>query len=731
MIRQFPFYEQMEEMDCGATCLRMVARYHGVHYSLEDLRELTFMGKQGVSLLEISDAAENIGMETLAVEVSYKQLSEDVPLPCIIHWGDFEHFVVVYKISRDHVWIADPARERFKLSRQEFLSRWIPPEGFEQDPPVSLALVLQPTPDFYEEGRKPDKSRWSYLWAYFARYRQLVYQLFIGLFLGSLLQFAFPFLMKSIVDVGIVNYDLGFIWLVILAQFVLFATQIGIEYVRSWMLLYIGERVNISLISDFLSKLTRLPLRFFENRLTSDLIQRVQDNSRIQQFLSSTSLMAFFSLVNFIVFGLVLLWWNLGVFVVFLGGTLLYLAWLFFAGRRRRELDYRRYDESAENQGNLLEIINGIVDIKLYSAGRQKRWAWERAQARSFRTSLRTLRVEQIQRSGALFINEFKNLVIIFLVARAVMNQQMSLGMLVAIQYVIGQLNIQVNQLIYFMRALQDTKISLERLNEIHLKPEEDLSRQQVQILPDIRDIYLENIHFQYNGPNSPMVLKGINLKIPKEKITAIVGRNGSGKTTLLKLLMGFYPPVEGAVRLGKTNLDHLNQDVWRSHCAGVLQDGYLFADTIARNIALGEEVIRPDRLLQAVRAANIKNFIESLPLGYDTRIGENGYGLSLGQRQSILIARAVYKNPDYLFLDEATTGLDSYNEMVVMENLLDAFKGKTIVVVAQRLSTIKSADNIVVLEDGEVAEQGQHNELTFVGGAYYQLVRNQIELGA
>ena len=472
MPNNFPFYQQLDAMDCGATCLRMVARYFGRYYSLEYLRELTYMGKQGVSLLGISDAAEHIGIQSLAVKTTFDRLSRDIPMPCIAHWRQ-EHFVVVYKANHKFVWIADPAAGKFKLTKEEFLENWLSDQ--EEGEELGVLLLMETTPEFYErDGDKIDKSGFKYVFSYFRKFKGLIFQLVVGLILGSVLQVIAPFLIKSIVDIGIGNIDLTFIWLIVIAQLVLFITNGAVELFRSWIFLHVGVRVNISLISDFLIKLTRLPLRFFDAKMTGDLMQRITDHERVQRFLTSTTLESIFSLFTFVVFSFILFSWNTEVFLLFLVGTLANLAWVFFFQKRRRELDYKRFDQSAENQGNLIEMISGMQEIKLHNAEKQKRWAWERIQARLFRTSMSALRIEQLQRSGASFINETKNIFIIFVVAKAVLDGMMTLGMLVAIQYIIGQLNAPLNRFIEFIRSLQDAKISLERMNEIHSKEDEE-----------------------------------------------------------------------------------------------------------------------------------------------------------------------------------------------------------------------------------------------------------------
>lgn len=731
MPREFPFYQQLDAMDCGATCLRMVARHYGRFYSLEQLREMTYMGKQGVTLLGISDAAEHIGLQSLALKTNYERLIRDIPLPCIAHWNQ-DHFVVVYKATKKYIWIADPAVGKFKLTKEEFLDNWISEDDDDDEEKSGILLLLEPTPEFYEhDDEKVNKAGLKYVLSYFRKYQNLIGQLVLGLILGSVLQLVFPFLIKAIVDVGINTLDVSFITLVLVAQLVLFATQVAVEFFRSWILLHVGVRVNISLISDFLIKLTKLPLRFFDSRMTGDLMQRISDHERVQRFFSSTTLISVFSFFNFLAFSAVLLLWESFVFGVFFLGTAINIAWVLFFMRRRRELDYKRFDQSAENQGNLIELINGMQEIKLHNAEKQKRWAWERVQAKLFRTGLSSLRIEQMQRSGAVFINEAKNVLITFIVAQAVIQGNMTLGMLVAVQYIVGQLNSPLNQLVEFIRSLQEARISLERMNEIHAKDDEENIAEKITLLPEYGDLILEDVSFQYEGPHSPMVLRDINLYIPRGKTTAIVGSSGSGKTTVLKLLLNFYQPTEGTIRVGDVSLSNIQTRMWRSQCGVVMQDGYIFNDTIAHNIALGDEVINKQKLLKAVKVANIQNFIEALPLGYNTKIGGDGVGLSQGQKQRLLIARAVYKNPEYIFFDEATTALDAYNEMLIMENLEEFFRHRTVVIVAHRLSTVVNADNIVVLEGGEIVEQGTHDELTYLRGAYYQLIRNQLELGA
>ena len=728
MPKRFPFYPQLEAMDCGSTCLRMVAKFYGRFYSLEYLREISNTGKDGVSLLDLSEAAEIIGLKTLAVEADIVQLQDVIPKPCIINWGN-NHFVVVYHQDSAKVWIADPAQGKYKLNNDKFIQKWIGEEAEIEN--SGIVLICQSTPDFYTfNGKEPLKGSWQYVSNYFKQYKALIFQIIIGLFLGSTLQLLFPFFIKSIVDIGINNNDLSFIALVLIAQLILFISQISVEFIRNWNILHVGSRVNISLLSDFLIKLTKLPFRFFDTKLPGDLIQRFNDHERVQKFISSTSLISIFSILNLFAFGVVLLFWNKAIFSIFIIGSLLNIVWVLGFMKWRKSLDIKKFEYNSDNQNSINELITGMQDIKLFNAEKLKRWSWEKVQAKLFNTETENLKLEQVQRAGALFFNETKNLLIIYLVAQGVLNTRLTLGMLVAIQYIIGQLNMQINQLTEFLKSMQDAKISLERIGEIHLKENEKVIEENNIVFPSEGDIVLENVNFSYAGINATPNIKNINLSIPNGKITAILGPSGSGKTTLLKILLNLYKPTEGKIKLGELNLLSVNPKLWRSKIGVVMQDGHLFSDSIAKNIALGEEIIDKRKLQQSINIANLQSYVEYLPLGYNTMIGPEGLGLSQGQKQRILIARAVYKEPDFLFFDEATSALDTFNEMLILENIKTAFKNKTIIIVSHRLSTVLKADQIVVMEDGEMIEVGSHEELTFVRGAYYQLVKNTMELG-
>ncbi|WP_223816177.1 peptidase domain-containing ABC transporter [Adhaeribacter rhizoryzae] len=729
-MKQFPFYRQLDAMDCGPTCLRMVAKHYGKIYSLQALRQKSYFTREGVSLLGISDAAESIGFRTLMAKIPFKKLKEEAPTPFIAHWRQ-RHFVVVYGFKKDIVYVADPSHGLIQYTRQEFLDGWL--YGQPKEAEAGIVLFLETTPAFYTQDDEvsANKLSFGFLLAYLKPYKRFLVQLFVGMLVGSLLQLIFPLLTQSIVDVGINTQNINFVNLVLAGQLMLFFSRTAVEMIRSWILLHIGTRINISILSDFLIKLMKLPLGFFDTKMIGDLLQRIGDHKRIESFLTSSTLSVVFSFVNLLIFGVVLAYYDLKIFGIFLLGSLLYATWVLVFMKRRRDLDYKLFDQMAANQSNLIQLISGMQEIKLQNCERQKRWEWERIQASLFKVSIKTLALNQYQESGSIFINEAKNIFITYMAAKAVISGEITLGMMLAVQSIIGQLNAPINEMISFIRSLQDAKISLERLGEIHQKKnEEDDKEPKVVLFPEDGSLTLHNIGFKYEGAHAEKVLKNISLTIPQGKTTAIVGASGSGKTTLIKLLLKFYEPTHGEIKLGGMGFSHFSNRHWRERCGAVMQDGYIFNDTIARNIAVGDDDIDRERLLYAVKVANIQEYIESLALNYNTKIGGDGHGLSQGQRQRILIARAVYKNPDYIFFDEATNALDANNERAIMGNLNSFLEGKTVVVVAHRLSTVVNADQIIVLDKGQIIEHGTHAELAGQRGAYFQLVRNQLELG-
>ncbi len=718
-------------MDCGPTCLQMVAHHYGRYHSLQELRKKSFITREGVSLLGISDAAEAIGFHTIGIKIPFEKLEIEAPLPCVAHWYQ-RHFIVIYKISRGRVYVADPAAGLISFTKQEFKKGWLSAKDNGQE--TGVALLLEPTPKFYEHEpeSKDNRKSLAYLFRYLKGHQKFIFQLVLGLLTGSLIQLALPFLTQSIVDVGINTQNIQFIYLVLAGQMMLFISRTAVDFIRRWILLHLSMRINISIVSDFLSKLFRLPMSFFEGKMIGDILRRIEDHSRIERFLSTSSLSIVFSFFNLIIFGVVLAVYHVPIFLVFFGLSTLYVAYVLLFMKSRAELDYKRFQQMSDNQTNLIQTVQGMGEIKMNNCETTKRWEWERIQAKLFRVNVQSTRLQQYQDAGSLFLNETKNMVITVMAALAVMDGQMTLGMMLAVQYIIGQLNVPVNEFIGFTRDWQDARISFERIGEIHVQEDEEsrTDLQRAEGLPESKTLTVENLSFRYEGPHSPPVLSGINLTIPEGKVTAIVGASGSGKTTLMKLLVKFYRPWEGKITIGGEDLEQIRSGLWRERCGTVMQDGYIFSDTIARNIALSGEEIDFPKLYNAVKVANIKEFIDSLPLRYNTKIGSNGIGLSQGQKQRLLIARAAYKDPEFIFLDEATNALDASNEKAILENLDQFLRGKTVLVIAHRLSTVKNADQIVVLDKGRIVETGTHMELSSARGAYFELVRNQLELG-
>jgi ATP-binding cassette subfamily B protein len=708
-------------MDCGPTCLKMITKYYGREYPLPYLREITYIGKGGVSLLGISDAAETLGFKTLSAKLSFEKLKQ-VKLPVIAHWMQ-NHFIIIYKIKRGRVYAADPAFGIVKYKEKEFVAGWA------QGEKEGIILSLEPSASFINgisEHEQP-KTGLKFFLTYLAPYKKYMFQVFLGVLTGSILTVIFPFLTQSLVDFGINNRSVQYITLILLFQLVIFISETFIEIIRNRLLLHIGTRINISIISDFLVKLMKLPLSFFDSKMIGDILQRISDHTRLQNFFTVSTFNIAFSILNILVFGIVLMVYNSIIFYVFAAGSIISVVWVVFFLRKRKEIDYKRFAELSHSQSSLVQLIYGMPEIKLNGSEKAKRWEWERIQAKLFKINIHSLTINQMQQAGAMFINQLKNITIIFWAAHEVVAGRMTLGMMLAVSYIIGQLNGPIDQMIGFLQATQDAKISLDRLSEIYVRKDEEEGK--YLSLPRSESITISGLGFRYEGPHSETVLRNLTLEIPRGKVTAIVGSSGGGKTTLIKLLLKFYKPTEGSISLGDMNFSEISSKSWRKMCGVVMQDGYIFSDTIARNIAMGGEEINEEKLMHAARTANIEEFIKALPMGFSTKIGYDGHGLSQGQKQRLLIARAVYKDPAYLFFDEATSDLDANNEKAIVHNLNEFFAGRTVVVVAHRLSTVRSADKIAVLSKGAIVEAGTHNELIRERNSYYHLVKNQLEL--
>jgi ATP-binding cassette, subfamily B, bacterial len=746
MLKQkYPYYRQLDVMDCGPTCLRMIAKHYGKEQNINKLRYYCDIQKQGVSMSGISTAAEIIGLNTLGIKLTLKELTEKKPpLPCILHWNN-NHFVVLYKIknkrtSSTKFVIGDPAeRGVITIDFETFSKCWLS-TGTE-----GTVLLLETTPAFYQHADDTEISdpqqtvSWNILWQYIAQYKKYFFQILLGLFAASLFQLLIPFLTQGIVDKGVNMQNLSFVYLILIAQLVLLLARAIVEFSRQGLLLFISTHVNLSLLADFWKKLMRLPLSYFDTKQTGDILQRIGDQGRLERFLTGNSINIAFSMINLLVYSFVMLLYSVPVFLIFLACSSLYLLWISIFLKQRRKLNYKQFALASRENSATMQLVHGMQEIKMHNAERHFRWIWERVQRSLFSISFKNLSLSQTQEAGAILINEGKNLIVTGIVAASVIKGELTLGSMLAIQYILGALNSPVQQFTGFLQDFQDAKISLERLNEIHAEKDEPQSEGLSGLtLKTTKNISIRNLSFGYSQYEDDKVLKNIYLEIPSGKVTAIVGMSGSGKTTLLKILQKFYDDrYKGEIKIGLhsesggTELKHIIPAHWRDIVGSVMQDGFIFNLSIAENIAVGVESPDITQLQYAARMANILPFIEDLPLGFQTMIGNEGMGISMGQKQRLLIARAIYKNPEIMFFDEATNSLDANNEKVILENLSKFFEGKTVIVVAHRLSTVMNADKIVVLHQGQITEEGTHDTLSKQKGHYYELVKNQLSLGS
>lgn len=726
-MKRFPFTKQTDTMQCGIACLVSVCRFYSKHYSARFLSKMTYISKEGVSLLALSKTAQHLGFETMNISIPFDRATELI-LPCILHWNQ-NHFVVLYHIDikRRIYYICDPGKGLMKFDEETFKRHCSGTSG------KVVAMLLTPTERFgsVAEEQVTTPSIIRFILGYVKGYRSYITQIALGLVLGCLLQLIMPFLTQQIVDSGIRKQDIGIIWLILIGELLIVTGRTATDFIRRWLLLHISMRVNISLVSDFFIKLMRLPMSFFEAKLLGDLLQRVGDHSRVQSFLTGQILNVTFAMLGFVIFGAVLLVYNATIFAVFMAGSALYMMWIIRFLRKRKVLDYETFEYEAISQSKTYEMLSAMQEIKLQNCEQRRRFEWEDAQADLFDVRMRALKLQQTQETGAILINEIKNILITVLSATAVIDGSITLGVMLAIQYIVGQLNSPIEQFMSFVYSCQDMKISLERINEVHNNDNEESPQDSLtSYVSPKRDIVFTNVSFKYDINSPTYTLEDISFVIPANKITAIVGASGSGKTTLLKLMLAYYPPLSGDIRISDAAIDKYSPKWWRSRCGVVMQDGYIFSESIERNIAVDDSPIDRQRLDYAARIANIYDFIQSLPLNYHTKIGKEGIGLSQGQKQRILIARAVYRNPEYIILDEATNSLDASNERAIVDNLAEFYRGRTVIVVAHRLSTVCNADQIIVLDNGRIAETGTHRSLIANRGTYYNLVKNQLELG-
>lgn len=718
----FPFFKQLDTMDCGPASIKIIAKFYGKNFSFKFLRDKCNISREGISLKDLSRVSEEIGLRNLPLKLSFDDLIKKITLPCILHW-DYNHFVVLYKIKNSKVYISDPQIGLVNYSIDEFIYYW------KKNNDKGIVLVVEPSPSFYEKDEVNTSSSFSNYVGYLKPHTKFLIQVFIGMIIGVVINLIFPFITQSIVDIGIETKDYNFINLLLIASIILTISSVFSGYIQNRMILYVADKVNISMVSDFIKKTLQLPVTFFERKMTSDILNRINDHNRIQDFILTSFLGILIAGISFIIYAIILVYYNFNLFLFFIIGTILYIIWILLFLKKRRILDFKFFDSNNLNQNEIIQIVDNSTEIKVNNLQQKKRWDWERSRLEIYDLNIKLLNLTQTQNIGTAIIDRLKNVFITFFAAKAVINGEMTLGMMLSAQYIIGQMNGPVNQLIGFIQSFQNAKISLERVNEVVFEENEEKIFDGIEMpIPLDKSIKIKNLSFRYHI-SDPYVLKNINLEIPEGKMLAIVGQSGSGKTSLLKILLRLYEDYEGDILIDDVNFKSINIHKWRAICGAVLQDGKILDETILKNIILDDIDIEINKLNNVIKITNLENFINKKNLKLYTIVGKAGVGISGGEKQRILIARALYKNPNFLFFDEATNSLDTKNEEEITNNLINLTKNKTTVVIAHRLSTVKFADTIIVLDKGEIVEKGNHNELLKLKGYYYNLINSQLEL--
>ncbi|MEE1298103.1 MAG: peptidase domain-containing ABC transporter [Muribaculaceae bacterium] len=717
-------FRQLEHSDCGITCIRIIAYFYGVDIPLKFLRSICDISRVGISIRDILSATKKIGFEANAVKVSAEDILK-MPLPAILYWEN-KHYIVLYKIKNNKFYIADPGRGKLILDNEEFLNSWLYGNS------MGLAIVLAPKEEFYNIDFGIKDSSESGLFKLAKKSISKHLKRFIAVIVLSIVvmlaDMITPLIFQSTIDEGIEGKDINLVWVLCLSQFLIFIGYSLSDNVINIILTKTGLKVSIDMMNEYLSKLISFPISFFDRKVNSDFIQKIEDQNRIKNFLIDFPSSAFLTGINIVVFSAMLIYYNYIIFLILLAATFLGFLWTKTFLQKRENIDYSYFYYSSNNRNNIYELINGMQEIKINNAHNIRIAKWKETQLKINELSFKTVLLKMLVNGGNSVLSRIKDIIITGACATLVIKGNMSVGEMMTISYITGRLSSPFSYILNSLNTMQDATMSYERIDEIINKPLDNKSKYKEH--DNIQSIIFSNVSFKYPGSYSPYVLKDINITIPQGKVTAIVGCSGSGKSTLLKLMLGFYIPQKGDIYAGKYNMSDIDTDNWISRCGVVMQNGFIFSGTILENIALSDSKPDINRVKYVTNLACINEFIDTLPMGYHTKIGVTGVELSGGQKQRILIARAVYKNPSFIFLDEATNALDAKNERVIVENLNEFYKGRTVVIVAHRLSTVKNADNIIVLEGGRVAETGNHESLIAQRGAYFNLVRNQLELG-